>query len=99
MTATGPVRQRRTPDQAAIAFRRLAGAEIRRWRQQSARLTREQLAPRLGLSVRTIGRWEDGAGDPRLTELYDMERIAPGLLEAIVLVFSTDGGKPVNTPS
>lgn len=43
------------------------GSEIRQARER-ARLTQEQLAQALGVSLRTVGNWERGASVPRSSE-------------------------------
>jgi transcriptional regulator with XRE-family HTH domain len=59
------------------------GEAIRAWRVEQAKLTCEQLAQRLGLSLRTIARFEAGEGDPRFSDLDAMEKICSGLIESV----------------
>jgi DNA-binding XRE family transcriptional regulator len=76
---------------------RQIGEVIREWRRSVARLTREQLAPRLDVSVATLARWESGTGPgPHVTHLLALERIAPGIIAAIARL-SPEMGKPVNS--
>lgn len=77
-------RQRRIPDAEAEGLRKSIGELILSWRTEKAGLTREQLAPLMRLSVRTIGRWEHGEGEPRITELFDMERLSSGVVEPVM---------------
>lgn len=55
------------------------GAAIQDRRQRDG-CSREELAHRLSVSVRTLARLEAGELDPRLGLLLDMEREFPGLL-------------------
>ncbi len=83
-------------DKRVVAFRRRVGAAMRRWREQDACLTREELAPRVGLSVRTLERLESGASDLRLSDLRQLEKIHKGLAARLLKILSPDLGKPVN---
>jgi transcriptional regulator with XRE-family HTH domain len=53
------------------------GAQIRRARERQ-RLSQEELAAKLGVSLRTIGNWERGASVPRARR-EDLERVLQGL--------------------
>lgn len=82
-------RGKRSPSSRTLQFRRRLGRAVRRWRVQQAELTREQLAVKLGVSLRTLSRIEAGLGDPRASELWAMEKICPGLVASVFHIEGT----------
>jgi transcriptional regulator with XRE-family HTH domain len=77
----------------APAFRKHAGEALKRWRA-SAGVTRERLAPAIGMSVATLTRTENGASDLRLAHVFMLERIQPGLVAALMAFKPPTQAKP-----
>lgn len=51
---------------------------LKKWREKNG-ITQVELAAELGVSVRTVSRWEAGLFAPDLAELKRMEKKWPGI--------------------
>lgn len=63
-------------------LRRSIAERIRAWRHEGD-LELEAVGERVGVSVRTVQRWEAAATEPNATDLLLMESLRPGLVESI----------------
>lgn len=76
-------------------------AVVAAWRSNSEpKFTREQLASALGMSVSTVVRWESSKhSNPRFSEIWAMEALKPGLVDALFSVEQVEFAVPVRTVS
>jgi DNA-binding transcriptional regulator YiaG len=70
---------------SAAWFRAHCGACIRRWREAHD-LSQEQLAASLGVTTKTVARWEHGKPGLRVVHLEQMEAMKPGLVAEVFAV-------------
>jgi ribosome-binding protein aMBF1 (putative translation factor) len=61
-----------------------SGKIIREWREHGeVPFSREEVAAKIGRCISTILRWETGQAEPRISHIRQMERIKPGLVDAL----------------
>lgn len=75
-------------EEAATFGDRLAGA------REAAGMTREQLAHRLGVKVKTVAAWEDDLREPRANRL----QMLAGMLSVSIMWMLTGRGEGINAP-
>jgi len=59
------------------------GQMITRWREDTPRISMEELASKIDRSMSTIQRWERGALEPKASDLQRMDRVKCGLPELL----------------
>lgn len=62
--------------------RRGVAKAIRKWRADG-QLERERVSQHVGVSVRTVQRWEAADTEPNATDLILMEGLRPGIVGAV----------------
>jgi hypothetical protein len=88
----------RGPEQATSEFKTHVATCIKTWREKmKPTFSREELAARMLRSMATVQRWERD-GDPRLSEVNQMEGIKPGLLASIFPLGDRRRRRPRRSP-
>lgn len=59
-------------------------AVLKRWRSEN-KLTRDAIATAADVNVRTVSNWENGIGAPGIDQVRALEKLKPGLVEALGL--------------
>lgn len=76
------------------ALRSAQAAAVRAWREFDADLTREELAARLAISVRSVQRIESGEVSIRTDVVHAMEQIHPGIVRRLFPATAPTGRRP-----
>lgn len=65
-------------------------AVLKRWRSDN-KLTRKEIASAASVNVRTVSNWENGIGAPGIDQVRALEKLKPGLAEALGLGRARNG--------